>query len=149
VRRQTIKHEFVEFVPESLEDGTLYVSVPYTTAVHLCCCGCGQKVITPLSPADWKLIFDGETVSLHPSIGNWSFPCKSHYWIRGNQVAWAALMSPKQIAAVRARDEASRASYFDSADDTTPDREAELVKAHGIRQKLWALTSRLRHYLSR
>jgi len=34
-------------------------------------------VVTPLSPTGWSLIFDGETVSLYPSIGNWNFPCRS------------------------------------------------------------------------
>lgn len=138
MKRQTIKHEFVEFIPESLEDGALYVSVRYATAVHLCCCGCGQKVIMPLSPADWKLIYDGETVSFHPSVGNWSFPCKSHYWIRQNQVAWAAPFSRKQIAAVRARDAASRTSYPDSPDDPMFDSDSSLTSERSKRQSLWS-----------
>ncbi|WP_353963011.1 DUF6527 family protein [Streptomyces sp. NBC_00365] len=37
-------------------------------------CGCGRKVVTPLAPQEWKLTLDGVSVSLHPSIGNWSFP---------------------------------------------------------------------------
>lgn len=112
MKRQTIKHEFVEFVPETLEDGTVYVSVPYATVVHLCCCGCEEKIITPISPAAWKLIYDGETISLHPSIGNWSYPCKSHYWIRRNQVEWASRLTAKQIAAGRARDRAVSDAYY-------------------------------------
>jgi hypothetical protein len=35
----------------------------------------------PISPADWQLAYDGDTVSLTPSIGNWGFPRRSHYWI--------------------------------------------------------------------
>jgi hypothetical protein len=42
--------------------------------------------VTPFSPKDWKLIFYGESVSLYPSIGNWNFPCKSHYWITKNSI---------------------------------------------------------------
>jgi hypothetical protein len=42
----------------------------------------------PLKPADWQLTFDGKTVSFHPSIGNWNFPCRSHYWIRNNRAGW-------------------------------------------------------------
>ena len=53
------------------------MSIPYATAVHLCACGCGNKVVTPFSPAEWQLTYDGDTVSLSPSIGNWQFPCKS------------------------------------------------------------------------
>ena len=100
-----LTHRFVKSVPETLEDGVLYVSVEYATAIHKCCCGCGKEVVTPLSPRDWKLIFDGETISLYPSIGNWSFPCQSHYWITNNQVEWAVKWSKRQIAAVRKRDE--------------------------------------------
>ena len=45
---------YVKFVPEPLDDGTLYIS-EYGTAVHKCCCGCGSEVVTPLGPTDWKL----------------------------------------------------------------------------------------------
>jgi Family of unknown function (DUF6527) len=100
-RLQTLKHKFVEFVHEVLEPGILYVSVEYTTAVHKCCCGCGFEVVTPISPSDWKLIFDGKTVSLEPSIGNWGFECQSHYWITRNQVDWAERWSTKRIEAVQ------------------------------------------------
>lgn len=84
-----LKHKFIEFIPEVLDEGILYVSIAHGTAVHRCCCGCGREVVTPLTPTDWKLIFDGETVSLHPSIGNWNFPCRSHYWITKNRIEWA------------------------------------------------------------
>lgn len=101
MRRNEIAFEFVEFIPRDLEEGKLYVSTTYATAVHRCCCGCGSKITTPLAPSEWKLTFDGETVSLSPSIGNWSFPCQSHYWIRRNSIDWAGQMSPEQIAEVR------------------------------------------------
>ena len=29
----------------------------------------GNKVVTPISPADWQLFYDGDTVSVTPSIG--------------------------------------------------------------------------------
>jgi len=48
----TLKHEFVEFIPEDLEQGTLYISIRYKTGTHLCCCGCGNIVVTPFSPTD-------------------------------------------------------------------------------------------------
>jgi hypothetical protein len=82
--------KFVEFIPRELEANTIYISIPYATAIHNCCCGCGGRVVTPLSPTDWQLIFDGRSVSLKPSIGNWRFQCRSHYWIRNNRVIWAA-----------------------------------------------------------
>jgi hypothetical protein len=96
-----LTHKFVEFIPRELEANTIYVSIPYATAIHNCCCGCGNRVVTPISPADWKLIFDGRSISLEPSIGNWSFPCQSHYWITNNNVVWARRWSKNEISAAR------------------------------------------------
>jgi hypothetical protein len=110
--RTYISHVFVEFIPEQLEPGVLYVSRRYSTASHLCCCGCGLKVVTPLNPAKWRLIDRNGTISLHPSIGNWGFPCKSHYWIEGSSVRWAGAMSKSQIARVRALDQRDAALIF-------------------------------------
>ncbi len=109
---KNLKHEFVEFIPDVVEEGTLYVSMEYATVVHKCCCGCGKEVVTPLSPTDWKLIFDGKTISLDPSVGNWGFECHSHYWIRNNRVRWAAQWSPEKIAAGRAQDRLAKDRYF-------------------------------------
>jgi hypothetical protein len=85
-REMVLTHEFVEYIPNNLKDGTIYVSFAFATVAHKCCCGCGNEVITPLSPTDWKLIFDGKSISLEPSIGNWNFACRSHYWIIRNKV---------------------------------------------------------------
>lgn len=85
----TFEHEFVESFPDKLKERTLYVSMEFATISHRCACGCGREVVTPLSPTDWKLMFDGRTITLHPSIGNWGFECQSHYWIRGNRIEWA------------------------------------------------------------
>lgn len=108
-----IRHEFVEFVPKQLESGVLYVSVPYATAVHSCFCGCGLKVVTPISPVGWQLIFDGETVSLWPSVGSWSFPCRSHYFVRRDTIEWARNMTEDQITWGRHRDRAAREQHYD------------------------------------
>jgi hypothetical protein len=83
---KTIQHKFVEFIPDTLEEGILYITLEYATALHKCACGCGMEVVTPLSPNDWKMIFNGKAVSLYPSIGNWQFTCRSHYWIENNQI---------------------------------------------------------------
>lgn len=73
--------EFVTFAPAALAPGVLYVSMEYATVLHACCCGCGNKVVTPLAPERWSLTYDGRHITIVPSIGNWSFPCQSHYWI--------------------------------------------------------------------
>jgi Family of unknown function (DUF6527) len=65
-----------------------------------------------LGKANRELTFDGETVSLDPSIGNWSFSCRSHYWIVRNQVRWTRPWSEKQIERGRKRDRAAKESFF-------------------------------------
>lgn len=79
------KIEFVHYIPKEFNQGVLYISMEYSLVMHLCACGCGEKVATPLSPDDWKLYYDGELITLSPSVGNWDFPCRSHYWIKRNK----------------------------------------------------------------
>jgi Family of unknown function (DUF6527) len=111
-RIERIEAKFVDFIPSSLEGGVLYVSQKYKTASHLCSCGCGNKVVTPLKPGGWTLANKNGEVSLNPSIGNWSFPCKSHYWIRSSRIVWAQQWSQKQIEAGRRSDQLAREQYF-------------------------------------
>lgn len=88
---------FVDTIPKELEDGVLYFAMEYGTVLHKCCCGCGSEVNTPLSPTDWNMKYDGEKVSLSPSIGNWDYPCKSHYWILKNEVVWDRMWSQEEV----------------------------------------------------
>jgi hypothetical protein len=119
VKLQRIQHEFVEFIPQKLEAGRLYVSIEYGTAAHLCACGCGFEVSNPITPTDWFLSFNGQSVSLAPSIGNSNFPCKSHYWIKWNRVVWETKMTPELTAMSRARDKAVKARHFGLAAEPT------------------------------
>jgi len=103
VRVTEIVPEFVTSFPAELEPGQLYVSAQFSTVAHLCACGCGREVITPLSPQQWVLTFDGR-VSMRPSIGNWALPCQSHYVIRRGEIRWAGSMSKDAIHANREAD---------------------------------------------
>ncbi len=96
-----LETQFLKAIPRPMADGILYVSMEYATAGHKCCCGCGNDVFTRLAPTDWTLSYDGRTVSLSPSIGNWGFACQSHYWIRNNRVVWAEKFSPERVAALK------------------------------------------------
>lgn len=107
-----IQHKFVEFIPEFIEDGIIYITIKYHTAVHNCVCGCGNKVVTPFSPTDWKLIFDGKSISLSPSIGNWNFACKSHYWITNNRIKYSRKWHSWEIDSGREKDIKSKKDYF-------------------------------------
>ena len=80
--------EFVEFMPEELKEGILYVSLKYASVIHLCACGCGRKTVMPVSFDGWTLTFHNWLVTLHPSIGNFQFECRSHYWIKNNEIVW-------------------------------------------------------------
>jgi hypothetical protein len=55
---------------------------------------------------------------LHPSIGNWSFACQSHYWIRNNRVEWAPKWSREQIERGRWHDGLAKGDYFDVKSST-------------------------------
>jgi hypothetical protein len=125
--RKTIEFEFVEFIPSERVPGTLYISTEYATVVHDCLCGCGTKVVTPLNPTGWKLTFDGETVSLDPSVGNWSFPCRSHYIIERNRIIRAGDMTREQIERGRNRDRSLRDRYFRGQLDTSRHATAEVA----------------------
>ena len=116
----SLNHEFVEYIPKTLEDGVFYVSVVYAIAVHKCCCGCGNRVVTPFSPTDWKITFDGESITIYPSIGNWSFPCQSHYWIRRNTVEWAARWTSADIVEGRTRDKVAKERHYVGQHVETP-----------------------------
>jgi hypothetical protein len=108
---QIFKPQFSEFIPKEKQEGILYISMEYATASHLCPCGCGELVVTPLSPTGWQLQFDG-AVSLNPSIGNWSLPCQSHYWIINNQVNLARKWTPEEIAEVQKKDKKEKRRFF-------------------------------------
>ncbi len=121
MRRDNLEHQFVDFIPERLDEGILYVSIEYTTVAHLCCCGCGQEVSITLSPTDWRLVFDGKTVSLEPSIGSWSLPCQSHYFITRNRVVWAKQWSRAEIESGRRYSaELKQARRADNSSAETP-----------------------------
>lgn len=112
IRHLSLEHRFVRNVPRELEPGILYISMDYATAVHSCCCGCGDRVVTPFTPTDWRMTFDGETISLHPSVGNWNQKCRSHYVIQRGRVLKAGPWSQGQIEAERLRDKKAKAAHY-------------------------------------
>ena len=85
-----LKLEYIELMPETLEEGILYISMTYGTCSHLCPCGCNYEVPIPFGNTEysWKLITeDNGTISLTPSLQN-TFECKSHYYIIKNKIVW-------------------------------------------------------------
>ena len=138
-----VKPQFVPIIPEQLVKGVLYVCEPHRIAIHQCCCGCGEEVVTPLSPAEWQIERKGPQVSLFPSIGNWNFRCRSHYWIRRNRVVWTAALSAERIALVQAHDRSAKAAHIavlNAAKEQmmAPCATAEKQKRRAVWERLWA-----------
>ncbi|MHB9880737.1 DUF6527 family protein [Pacificimonas sp. ICDLI1SI03] len=104
--------ERVYYVPKELREGILYVSVEFETAAHLCACGCGEKVRTPLLPTEWQLTGTDAEPTLRPSIGNWQKPCRSHYLITGGDVVWAPAWSEEEVLTGRHGEQLRREAYF-------------------------------------
>lgn len=109
-------------MPKPLEPGVLYISIQYKTASHLCPCGCGSRIVTPISPARWSMTFDGDTVSLRPSVGNWSLPCKSHYFITRDEVRWAGPLNDEGIEQTIRNDQNAHRAYCEAAASAQTDR---------------------------
>ena len=66
-----------------------------------------QRGRHPTLPAQWSFTYDGDSISVRPSVGNWSFACKSHYVINKGHVRWARGFFSDEIARNRARDRAA------------------------------------------
>jgi hypothetical protein len=109
--RYRIAH--VRTMPAKLEEGIVYVSKEFGTAAHLCACGCGSKVRTPLGPTEWSVREGRRGPSLHPSIGNWQRPCQSHYWISNGSVEWSVKWSSKRIESGRKFEQLRREAYYE------------------------------------
>jgi hypothetical protein len=102
----------VQYLPRELAAGILYVSEEFAVAGHLCACGCGNKVITPLGPAEWTFTEHKGRPTLCPSIGNWQLPCRSHYVIAEGQIRWGDQWSEAQVVAGRRAEEHRRQAYY-------------------------------------
>jgi hypothetical protein len=144
-----IEPVFVETFPDTLETAKLYVSIPHCVAAHSCACGCGEPVFTPISPVGWSIQFNGESISLYPSIGNWSLPCRSHYWIRNNRVEWSYRFNERDIKAVKERDLLSRERYFGHLDSPVETKSEEPPKEGGLAKKAKKIARSLKSKLSK
>lgn len=85
---------------ETLENGVLYVvdgeDQRQQTILFNCPCGCGSVVDIPYFRADqqkelypsWAYREKDGRATLSPSVYSSGFLCKSHYFIRDNQIIW-------------------------------------------------------------
>ena len=120
--------EFVEYIPANGDDlisGNVYISMKHGMVVYRCPCGCEGLSEFMLDPIRYRMEYDGINVSFYPSIGISYLKCRSHYWIRDNQIQWCAPMEDWEIDKARRRELASALEVRD--------RE----KSKGIRQ-MWS-----------
>ena len=96
--------EWVEDMPEVIKEGKVYISIKHRLTEHLCACGCRAEVSLPLGRSEWRIEYDGETVSIRPSVGNWRLPCRSHYIIQESVTRWCKPWSAREAVAGRIRD---------------------------------------------
>ena len=122
-----IRLQRVRYMPKKLEPGVLYVSEEFGAVAHLCPCGCGSKIRTPLGPTEWSLKVTRRGPSLFPSIGNWQLPCKSHYWIKHGKIIWASSWTLEQVTAGRRNEGKRRRVYYDALNR----------KRYGIIRRFW------------
>jgi hypothetical protein len=115
---QRVELQKVKYIPAKLDSGILYVSKEFGSAAHLCACGCGTIVRTPLDRWSLKETKDGP--SLDPSIGNWQEPCKSHYWIERGKIRWAPKWTSEQITAGRQREGERLRTRYDALNQKRP-----------------------------
>ena len=111
---ESFRLERVQYVPKTLELGVLYVAEEFDIAAHLCACGCGSKVTTPLGPMEWNVTEKGGLPTLSPSVGNWQLSCRSHYLIIAGKTHWAGQWSEAQVLAGRRAEEKRRTAYYAS-----------------------------------
>lgn len=104
--------ERVQYIPKVLEAGVLYMASEFDIAAHLCACGCGTKVTTPLGPTEWRVTETRTGPSVFPSIGSWQLPCRSHYLITGGKTHWAGQWTEAQINAGRSGEQRRREAYY-------------------------------------
>lgn len=107
-----IKLQEVYYIPKQLEQGVLYISDTFSVGVHLCACGCLNKVVTPLGKIEWEFTKENGKPSLHPSIGNWQLPCKSHYWVNNGKIVWSDQWTEEEIVEAYKTEEKVREIFY-------------------------------------
>ena len=122
-----IRLQRVHYMPQDLDLGVLYYAEEFDAAAHLCACGCGEKIRTPIGPTEWSIEETDDGPTLRPSVGNWQRPCRSHYLITRGSIERSNMWTPEQIEAGRRHEHQRREAYY-----------AELYRQRGgLFKRLW------------
>jgi hypothetical protein len=134
---EILKHRFVEAIPDNIEPGIIYISGSRRTPCHLCVCGCGHEMTTPISPTDWQVKFDGESVSLSPSIVLWEFKCKSHYWIIKSRIRHSGQWNERQVQQGREREKQRKSDFYKKPAGLVPEVPDQPQRVQPAMRKEW------------
>ena len=94
-RQSGYRLKFVDEIPEKISDKCVFVECNSGKdenyyAYFSCPCGCGDiltlNLIPDVSPV-WRVDGDKGDFSIYPSVWRTN-GCKSHFWIRNNNVRW-------------------------------------------------------------
>ncbi|WP_230951925.1 DUF6527 family protein [Burkholderia cepacia] len=104
-----------------------------------------HEVVTPLTPTDWTLTFNGEAISLWPSVGSWNLPCQSHYEIRQNKVIDGGPWDNAKNDSEQRRDRTAKQKFYAQPSQRTdsshsPSTEVSATSAHErhAENSIWA-----------
>jgi len=83
IRKESVTPEYIEFMPEvdDMKENTIYISLKFSVTGHRCLCGCGSLTILPINNDGWNMTDNDNKLTFTPSVGNFQYPCKSHYII--------------------------------------------------------------------
>lgn len=143
MRVDRLRPSFVTDIPERLEPGVLYLALEYDAMAHLCACGCGNEVATPIGPTDWRIAWDGVGITVRPSVGNGSLACRSHYLIDGGAIRWCAPMEDAEIADERRRTAAAKGLPYRPQPVPSAAKEALAAPAPALKQPWYVRLAKL------
>jgi len=116
--------------------------IEYATAVHKCACGCGKEVVTPLSPTDWKLIFDGKALSLEVLDRQLGLPVAArNYWVKNTTGRYGRRIGPRHASMPTARMIALEKTSITAKEQTAVLPKLETPAAAPAKAGWWKKTS--------
>ncbi len=124
----------VERFPSDVLPNVLYVSREFKMCAHRCACGCGDVIELPFDDLNFRITQGPQGVTLRPSVGNWNV-CDAHYFITDGEVQWLPRLSPAQIAAGRAVENARRENFY--------------ARKVTWRQRMWSWLAHIRAWFGR
>ena len=88
------------------------------------------------------MTFDGRSVSVHPSVGSWSLPCRSHYVIKNGNIRWAGDWANEQIENGRRADLVRKRGNAPVPRECVQPSPKQKSTRPGFLRRLWTIKSK-------